>query len=323
MKLLSAALVLAAWTLPAPAAEVLSNRKIWDQGAHNAFTDLVRHNGRWYCTFREGTAHARENGRIRVIESADGERWTSTALIEEGGIDLRDPKLSVTPGGELVLLAGGTTWDRDGKYVKKRTRVSFSKDGRVWKPFQPVARDEHWLWRVTWHEGKAWGVAYMGGGGSSGPRDGFLYSSSDGVRFELVHRFGLEGMSESTIRFGPGGEMIVLARFEAGDRSGRIGVSRPPYTEWQWHKIGERVGGPNFLVLPDGGMVAGTRFYGDKATTGVARMTPASYTRLLEFPSGGDTSYPGMVWHEGLLWFSYYSSHEGKTSIYLAKIKLP
>ena len=38
---------------------------------------------------------------------------------------------------------------------------------------------------------------------------------------------------------------------------------------------------------------------------------------------GGDTSYPGMVWHDGLLWLSYYSSHEGKTAIYLARVKLP
>ena len=45
------------------------------------------------------------------------------------------------------------------------------------------------------------------------------------------------------------------------------------------------------------------------------------YEPVLTFPSGGDTSYPGLVWHDGLLWMSYYSSHEGKTSIYLAKIK--
>ena len=31
----------------------------------------------------------------------------------------------------------------------------------------------------------------------------------------------------------------------------------------------------------------------------------------------------GLVWHAGLLWVSYYSSHEGKTSIYLAKVRLP
>jgi len=45
-------------------------------------------------------------------------------------------------------------------------------------------------------------------------------------------------------------------------------------------------------------------------------------TRLTKLPSGGDTSYPGMVWHNNMLYISYYSSHEGKTSIYLAKIKI-
>ena len=45
-------------------------------------------------------------------------------------------------------------------------------------------------------------------------------------------------------------------------------------------------------------------------------------TEFLALPSGGDTSYPGLVWHDGLLWVSYYASHEGKTSIYLAKVRL-
>jgi hypothetical protein len=44
---------------------------------------------------------------------------------------------------------------------------------------------------------------------------------------------------------------------------------------------------------------------------------------VLVLPSGGDNSYPGMAWHDGTLWLSYYSSHEGKASIYLAEIALP
>ena len=58
------------------------------------------------------------------------------------------------------------------------------------------------------------------------------------------------------------------------------------------------------------------------AKTALAKLTLETYEPVLTFPSGGDTSYPGFVWHEGLLWMSYYSSHEGKTSIYLAKVKL-
>jgi hypothetical protein len=45
-------------------------------------------------------------------------------------------------------------------------------------------------------------------------------------------------------------------------------------------------------------------------------------TKLIKLPSGGDTSYPGLVWHKNMLYVSYYSSHEGKTSIYLAKVKI-
>lgn len=53
-------------------------------------------------------------------------------------------------------------------------------------------------------------------------------------------------------------------------------------------------------------------------------MDPVSgITPALTLPSRGDNSYTGLVWHEGLLWVSYYSSHEGKTSIYLAKVRLP
>ena len=54
----------------------------------------------------------------------------------------------------------------------------------------------------------------------------------------------------------------------------------------------------------------------------LARMTKDSYEPVLRLPSGGDCSYPGMVEHDGLLWMSYYSSHEGKTSIYLARIEV-
>ena len=87
--------------------------------------------------------------------------------------------------------------------------------------------------------------------------------------------------------------------------------------------IGVPIGGPNFILTPDGKMWAAGRKYGKQARTSLATMTGTSFQHVLELPSGGDTSYPGMVLHDGLLWMSYYSSHEGgKTSIFLAKIKL-
>ena len=75
--------------------------------------------------------------------------------------------------------------------------------------------------------------------------------------------------------------------------------------------------------LPDGRFVAAVRLYDDRVRTALRWIDPEAGTmrEFLTLPSGGDTSYPGLVWHDGLLWVSYYASHEGKTSIYLAKVK--
>src|SRR2546423_3048675 len=139
--------------------EIVSIAKIWDQGKHNAFTDLIRWHDKWYCTFREADAHVGGDGQLRVLESADGDQWESAALIGEKGIDLRDPKLSITPDDRLMIVAGGSVYE--GTTLKGRQpRVCFSKDGREWAAPQRVLSEGEWLWRVTWHAGKAYGVSY-------------------------------------------------------------------------------------------------------------------------------------------------------------------
>jgi hypothetical protein len=325
--------------LPAAAPELVSVEKIWDQGRHNAFPDLLRWRGKWYATFREGDAHVGGDGKLRVLESADGKAWESAALIAEAGIDLRDPKLSVTPDDRLMIVAGGSVYE--GKVLKGRQpRVTFSKDGRDWSAPQRVLSEGEWLWRVTWHDGKAYGISYNAAGRvtpaakdaaktgkvAPGPADWKLklVASTDGVKYDLVTHLDVPGHpNEATVRFLPGGEMVALVRREGGNTFGWIGTSKPPYTTWDWHETKHRFGGPNFIRLPNGELWAAGRTYPGGAKTAVARMTRDSYEPVLTLPSGGDTSYPGLVWHDDLLWVCYYSSHEGKSAIYLAKVKLP
>ncbi len=146
---------------PAPVAERNAPRlelvgevtKVWDRGKHNAFTDLVRFKDRWYCSFREGDAHVGGDGELRVLSSADGTQWESVALLAEKGIDLRDPKLSVTADGRLMVVAGGSVYEGK-KLLGRQPRVAFSKDGRQWTPTKRVLGEGEWLWRVTWHGGK-------------------------------------------------------------------------------------------------------------------------------------------------------------------------
>jgi len=299
--------------------KIVSLHKIWDQGPHNAFTDLIRFRRSWYCAFREGEGHVGGDGKLRVLASRDGEKWDSAALLAEPGVDLRDPKLSITPDGRLVVLAGGSVYE-GRTYRGRQPRVAFSSNGRDWSAPRRILSEGDWLWRLTWQGKRGYGVSYRGTG--QDPRSGVLYATGDGLTYERITELEVPGVSEVTLRFLPGDEMMALARRELDERHGWIGVSRPPYRDWKWRPIGHRLGGPNFIRLPDGRLLAGSRSHAPGGpSTVLARLGPETYEPILTLPSGGDSSYPGMVWRQNMLWMSYYSSHEGKTSVYLARIR--
>ena len=144
------------------------------------------------------------------------------------------------------------------------------------------------------------------------------------LRFEPVSRFGLEGRpNETTLRFLDDDTMVALVRREEGTRSAMIGHAAPPYTEWTWADTRTRIGGPNLVVLEGGVLLAGGRRYGERTATALWQVgLDGSAAELLVLPSGGDTSYPGLLVRGDELWVSYYSSHQGSTSIYLARLRL-
>lgn len=311
---------------------LLTVQKIWEFAAHNAFTDLIRFKDAWYCSFREAEVHGHEtNGTLRLLKSQDGLAWQSIAEFEVEGVDLRDPKLSITPTGQLMLLCGGTVLDQKGNYQYLQSRVSFSEDGKNWSPFSLILSKHEWLWRVTWHKGIAYGAAYS----RSDPKDKKrewhikLFESFDGIKFDLITQWEIPGYpNETTIRFLKNNQMVALVRRDRQfDKNAWMGVSVPPYNQWKWKNLNYSIGGPNFIILPDESMwVAGrliyTIPYAEIEKTFVGIIDLDSIQPLITLPSGGDCSYPGLCYHEGILWVSYYSSHEGKSAIYLARLAL-
>lgn len=310
--------------------------KIWAQAPHNAFTDLIRWNGRFYCAFREGSGHVPgtkgSDGETRVISSADGAKWQSVAHFKEQGIDLRDPKLSITPGDRLMVLIGGSYY-KGTKIQRRLTRVAFLDKEQTDVPKsiptvidKKIASPNDWLWRVTWRDGVGYGTVYQANrperGQFEGPWGFHLVKTTDGVNYQLVKSFDLAGApGEAAILFRRGGRMMMVVRnldFMS------LGFSAPPYTEWEWKKRPYYLGGPDLIQLPSGAVLLGTRLMkGRDRHTIVGSLTDdGQFTERVRLPSGGDTSYPGMILYEDKLWVSYYSSHEGRTSIYLAKIPL-
>lgn len=294
-------------------------RRIWEKGPHNAFTDLVRFQGQWFCVFREGQAHVSPDGALRVIASPDGEVWESAALLTLPPFDLRDPKVSVTPEGRLMLVGAAAL--HQPRF--RQTLVWFSEDGRTWTEPYPIGHPNFWLWRVTWHRGMAYSVGYH----ILEPYFVRLYSSPNGRHFDpLAERLFEEGFpNEASLLFLEDDTCLCLLRRDGQAPTAQLGRARPPYTHWAWKDLGVRLGGPHLVQLPDGRLVAAGRRYDGQVRTSLMWLDAEAGTleEFLALPSGGDTSYPGLVWHERMLWVSYYSSHEGKTSIYLAKVQLP
>jgi len=301
--------------------ELVDARKIWDQAPHNAFTDLIRFKDRWLCVFREGQTHVSPDGALRVLGSADGEKWSSEALVTLPGADLRDAKISIAPDGRL-MLSGAAAYPKPAE-IRHQSLSWFSADGKTWSDAVKVADPNFWLWRVTWHRDRAYGIGYS----TMGPETIRLFSSTDGRSFDtrVATLLDQSGPNESSILFGADDTAICLLRRDGGTKTALMGTAKPPYQDWTWKDLGVQIGGPHLTRLPDGRIVAGGRLPGKGARTSLLWLDPkaGTATEFLKLPSGGDTSYPGLVWHEGLLWVSYYSSHEGKTAIYLARVKIP
>jgi len=298
-------------------------RKIWDQAKHNAFTDLIRFQDRWYCVFREGADHAKGAGKIRVLSSDDGKKWQSVALIEKAEVDLRDPHLAITPKGQLMIVGGAAAPPTRDPVKDHFSFVCFSKNGSDWTQPERTVESWQWLWRVRWHGENVYGVAYRSDASAPRKYEAILFKGNDGKKYEPLTTFEVPNATEASIAF-DGDTMLCLQRRDGKPNTAWLGVSKSPYKEWTWKDLGVYFGGPHLVRTPDGTWLAAGRM----TTTGKPQtvlcqldVKAGKLTPLLTLPSGGDTSYAGLVWHEDQLWMSYYSSHEGKTSIYLARLR--
>jgi hypothetical protein len=313
-------LVLSLLLAAPPAFEIDRVRLVSDAAPHSAFTDLVRFKDRWFCVFREGAKHVSPDGALRVMTSADGETWTSAALIKSDTEDLRDAKITVTPDGRLMLSGAGALHKPNPH--THQSYSWFSADGTNWSKPVPVADPGYWLWRVTWHKGKCYGFGY---GCGPEPRQVHFYTG-DGTKFDrtVTAAFTNNYPNEAAIAFLPDDTAICLLRRDGKEASAQMGTAKPPYTDWKWTDTKVRFGGPALIRLADGTLIAGGRLYDGKQRMSVCVLDPATgtLTEKLTLPSGGDCSYPGLVWHDGKLWVSYYSSHEGRTKVYLATVKV-
>lgn len=328
-------------TLPKVRAENI--RRVFWNGEHNAFTDLIHWNGRYYLTFRScPDGHmVFPTSRIIVLVSDDARSWEKVHEFSVPRRDVRDPHF-LDFKGKLFIYTG--TWYCGDSAPKREdykinTHLGYgvwTADGSKWSaPQQLEGTYGHYIWRAATHEGKAYLCArrrhdYAEGKGESGWIESAMLESEDGLRWRFTGLFQDKVGDETDFLFEPDGQVVAVVRA----KESTLSRSRPPYQEWDRKNLGVYIGGPLLTTWGGRYLVGGRKMDFDEAGKGSNPKTVLywlkkddSLQQIAELPSGGDNSYPGFVElspKKGLL--SWYSSHEkdenGKTltAIYMADL---
>lgn len=304
-----------------PDIELVGFIKVYEDGKHNAFTDLVKWEGEYYIAFRNASSHfnpAKADGRIFIMKSEDLENWTKVGDIHVEGWDNRDPKLYVF-NDKLYLFT--QSWSPEDK--THRTFMFYTQDGSNW--IGPYDCGEYVYWRPRYFAGYTYVAAYRGWKeGEEG--EVHLLKSKDCINWKLVTIMAKgDYVNETDILF-THNEVIAFSRRERGARTTLMLMSKYPFIEWSLKELSEVVQSPAILKHRGTTLLAGR--YVDKelkkpSKTALFTFANNDIKLIYEFPSGGDNAYPGLLEiGDGLIAVSYYSSHETRSktaaNIYLA-----
>ena len=145
-----------------PKVRIESVRRVFHNGEHNAFTDLIRFKGRYYLTFRScPDGHmVFPTSSIIVLSSEDGRDWKQVNRFSVPKRDVRDPHF-LAYDDKLFVYSG--TWDCGGTMEQRReTNMllgygAWSEDGEEWQgPAMLEGTYGHYVWRAASHGGKAY-----------------------------------------------------------------------------------------------------------------------------------------------------------------------
>jgi hypothetical protein len=323
-----------------PPVKVVSVRRVFHNGEHNAFTDLTRFQGKFYLTFRScPDGHmVHPTASIIVLASDDARDWRQVHRFRVEERDTRDPHFLVFQG-KLFVYTG--TWysgrtplaPKDYDLNQHLGYAAWSEDGAKWHgPIMLEGTFGHYVWRAGTFGDKAYLCGRHKMGFAIGPRgegrevQSLMLESDDGLIWRKRAVFQEVAGDETAFLFEPDGSVLAVGR-RGGDNA-QLLRSRPPYTHWERKDLDRYVGGPLVVKWGDRYVVAGrkvTKQGGPK--TSLCWLVDDRLHEFAELPSGGDNSYPGFVeLSPGRALVSYYSSHErdpsGKeiTAIYLAEL---
>lgn len=324
-----------------PHVKLSAVRRVFHNGEHNAFTDLVRFQGKLYLTFRScPDGHAvHPTASILVLTSDDGGQWRQVHRFHVPDRDTRDPHFLVFRGKLFVYTgtwySGATTLPAKDYDLNKHLGFAVWTDGAAWHgPVMLEGTFGHYIWRAAALGDKAYLCGRRKTGFAIGPRgegkevQSLMLESDDGLIWRKRAVFQESAGDETAFLFESDGSVLAIGR--RGGDTAQLLKARPPYTSWERKDLDRYIGGPLVVKWGDHYLVGGRNSTKDRGPkTSLCWLAGGRLHEFAELPSGGDNSYPGFVElgpKRALV--SYYSSHErdvaGKTitAIYLAELTM-
>jgi len=325
-----------------PRVRVTNVRRVFHNGEHNAFTDLVRFRDRFYLAFRScPDGHAvHPTASIIILASRDAEHWQQVHRFRVEQRDTRDPHFLVFQN-KLFVYTGtwysGTTSIRREDYDLNQHLgfAAWSDDGSSWhSPIMLEGTFGHYIWRANTFDGKAYlcGRRKIGfqitARGEGRQVESLMLESDDGLIWRKRAVFQEIQGDETAFQFERDGSIIAVGR--RGGSPAQLLRSKPPYTKWQRTELDRYIGGPLIVRWGERYVVGGRKAIGAKGPkASMYWLVNDTLHEFAELPSGGDNSYPGFVElspNRGVM--SWYSSHEKDdqgntiTAIYMAGLEI-
>lgn len=326
----------------APRVQVSNIRRVYHNGEHNAFTDLVRFRDRFYLTFRScPDGHGvSPNASIIILASDDAQEWSEVHRFRVARRDTRDPHFLVFQ--DKLFVYTGTWYSGDAPLPREQYELNqhlgyaaWSEDGKNWhSPIMLEGTFGHYVWRASTFGGKAFLCGRRKAQFAVGPKgegnevESLMLESDDGLIWRKRAVFQETEGDETAFLFEKDGSILGIGR--RGRANAQLLRSSPPYDEWQRSDIGRYIGGP--LLTKWGGryVVGGRKTNGNEGPkTFLAWLDGDSLHEFAVLPSAGDNSYPGFVEldprHAVMSWYSSHETNEqgnGITAIYMADLEL-
>jgi len=303
---------------------------------HHLTTDLFFWKNQYFLVHATSPWHiSSSHSVLKLWKSQDGKTWEWVKDFDLSPLDIRDPKL-FEASGKLGLLF----YSNKGFFAEPRqTFVTFSEDLENWSDYQPIEPEGWLLWRVRkspW-DGKWYSPAYWYEHGKAA-----LFSTADFIRWDMISMIS-EGdhSDEVELEFFPDGRALAVVRIEGsaklwGDEKGStlIAESAPPYADWKITRCYEtRLDGPCLFHHSDYMWALGRKHfskwwnkkggYFGKKRTSLYQIKEGKLNWILDFPSTGDTGYPGVVVESDRALISYYTNRTTREKTWLSGLFLP